>query len=248
MREGAAPSRHRLCRAEDCPKDGMKAFEAEGGLRVLVARSGDRYYGYQAMCPHMDVPLEDGFYDGAVITCHQHLWQWDARTGEPMGLAEAPLQRFALEAADGWLYLVPSSPLRQAELFDGVADSTLEAIARLGRSEVFDAGRVIYRPGDPADDLCVLESGRVQFSIGSERRESPAGFSLRTGEVFGWAALLEDQPHRIATATALERSAVLFVNGREALKILEGDPAAGYLVMRRLATLITRQLTPEGGR
>ncbi len=237
-----------LCRTDDCPRDGMKAFEAEGGLKVLVANSGDAYYAYQAMCPHMDVALEEGFYDGSVITCHQHLWQWDVRTGGPLGLAEAALQRYELTEADGALYVVPSSPLRQTDLFKGLAEGTLEAVGRLARSQTFEEGSVIYKPGDPADDLCVLESGRVQFTIGHDDRMRPAGFSLRVGEVFGWAALLDGQPTRIATATCLERSTVLLIRGRELLKVLEGDPAAGYLVMRRLASLITHHLTPAGAR
>ena len=79
-----------LCQADECPRNGMKAFQAEGGPKVLVVNSGDAYYAYQAMCPHMDVALEEGFYDGSVITCHQHLWQWDVRTGAPLGVAEAP--------------------------------------------------------------------------------------------------------------------------------------------------------------
>ncbi len=237
-----------LCRTDECPRNGMKTFETEGGLKILVANSGDRYYGYQAMCPHMDVALEEGFYDGAVITCHQHLWQWEVRSGTPMGQAEAPLQQYELHEEDGALYVVPSDPVRQTELFAGLTDETLAAIGRLARRETFEEGSVIYRPGDPADDLCVLESGRVQFTIGHGEHASPAGFSLRSGEVFGWNALLEDQPQRIATAAALERSSVLLLDGRELFGVFEKDPRAGYLVMRRLASLITRHLTPMGAR
>ena len=241
-------ARTRLCRADECPKNGMKAFEAPGGLKVLVAHAGDRYFAYQAMCPHMEVPLEEGFYDGSVITCHQHLWQWDVRSGAPIGLAEAPLERYELQEEDGVLYVVPASALAQAPLFTGIGPTTLEAIARLARRETFDGGTVLYGPGDPAEDLCVLESGRVQFTIGHDGRTSPAGFSLQSGEVFGWNALLEDQPVRIATATCLERSTVLMIGGRELVRLFEEDPGAGYLVMRRLASLITHHLTPAGAR
>jgi len=98
-----------VCRVEECPRDGLKAFDAADGRRVLIATSGRDVYAYQASCPHMDVALEEGFYDGAVITCHQHLWQWDVRTGEPMGQAEAPLERYELDEEDGVLYLASSS-------------------------------------------------------------------------------------------------------------------------------------------
>ena len=101
----------RLCRTDDCPKSGMKAFATEGGLKVLVVNTGDRYYAYQAACPHMDVALEEGFFDGSVITCHEHLWQWDVSTGAPMGQAEEPLERYDLSEQDGTLYVAaPGDP------------------------------------------------------------------------------------------------------------------------------------------
>jgi toluene monooxygenase system ferredoxin subunit len=94
----------------------------------------------------------------------------------------------------------------------------------------------------------VLESGRVEFLIGRDERVSPAGFMLRKGEVFGWAALVENQPRRIAKATCLEPSQLLKINGMQALQVLESDPASGFLVMRRLASLIARYLAPSGSK
>ncbi len=41
--------------------------------------------------------LEEGLFDGDVLTCHQHLWQWKVETGEPIGLAEEPLEVYDVE-------------------------------------------------------------------------------------------------------------------------------------------------------
>ena len=131
-------------------------------------------------------------------------------------------------------------------VYDAAPDPNLAIVTATGR--VFAAGSVIYKLGDPADDFFVLESGRVEFQIGRDERVNPAGFILRKGEVFGWAALLENHPQRIASAKALEASALLRVNGKEALKLLESDPAAGFLVMRRLSGLIARFLAAAGAR
>ena len=70
---------------------------------------------------------------------------------------------------------------------------------------------------------------------------------LRKGEVFGWAALLEGTPARIASARCLEDSSVLRINGKRA-RGAGGDPAAGFAVMRRLAALIARYLASSGAR
>ena len=92
----------------------------EGGLKLLVANSGDDYFAYQAMCPHRKLPLCEGLYDGSVLTCHQHLWQWDIRTGAAMGLAEAPLESFPVQVEGDSLYVVAQSALNAAELFTGI--------------------------------------------------------------------------------------------------------------------------------
>lgn len=237
-----------VCPRLEVPANGMIQRETEDGLKLLVINAGDDYFAYQAMCPHQEVPLCEGLYDGAVLTCHQHLWQWDIRTGAPMGLAEAALESFPVRVEGDSLYVVAQSALNAAELFAGISEATLSAIAALAVKEERPAGSVCYDFGDPADDFYVLESGRVEFLIGRDERLSPAGFMLRKGEVFGWAPLIENHPRRIARATCLEPSKLLRIDGRKTLALLEGDPASGYLVMRRLSSLIARYLTSSGSK
>jgi len=240
-------SKRFVCLRNQIPANGMLECEAEG-LKLLVANSGDRYFAYQAMCPHQDVPLCEGMYDGSVLTCHQHLWQWDIRTGAAIGLAEAPLESFSVEVEGDSIYVVAQGALKAAELFVGISAPSLAAIMALAKKEEFSAGSALYDFGDPSDDFFVLESGRVEFLIGRDERLSPAGFMLRKGEVFGWAALLENQPQRIARATCLEQSQLLRINGKQTLQVLENDPASGYLVMRRLSSLIARYLASSGSK
>ena len=241
-------NKQKICLASEIPQNGLKECVAEGGLKLLVASSGDAYYAVQATCPHQDVALCEGLYDGAILTCHQHLWQWDIRTGAALGLAEAPLERYDVFIEDETIYVGSQGALNAGELFSGIAEPTLVALTNLARSEEFAEGSYLYRPGDPADDLFVLDSGRVEFLIGRDERTSAAGFMLKRGEVFGWAALLEEHPARIATARVLEKSTLLRINGHQALKILEADPASGYVVMRRLSALIARFLTAPGAK
>ena len=238
-----------VCRVADVPENTLKECEAEGGLKLVVANAGGAFVGFQAMCPHQDVPLCEGLFDGATLTCHMHLWQWDVRTGAPLGIAEAPLQRYALAREGDALYLGgESTALDVGELFNGLAGGTLEKLSSLAKKETHPAGAVLYRPGDPAEDFFVLDAGRIEFLIGRGDRAAPGGFMLRKGEVFGWAALLEGTPARIASARCLEDSSILRINGKRALAVLKGDPAAGFVVMRRLAALIARYLASSGAR
>lgn len=239
--------RRLVCRASDVPENGLKECEAEGGLRLVVANAGGEFFGFQAACPHQDVPLCEGLFDGATLTCHMHLWQWDVRTGAPLGLAEAPLQRYPLAREGDALYLGgESGALDVGELFNGLPAGTIEKLVSLAKREHHPAGAALYRPGDPAEDFFVLDSGRIEFLVGRGERAAPAGFMLRKGEVFGWAALLEGYPVRIAAARCLEEAALLRINGKAALQALEADPASGFVVMRRLAALIARYLATSG--
>ncbi len=238
-------SKIRVCNTAEIPSNGMKDYDIEGGLKVLIANAGDYYYAYQGICPHQEVCLAEGYYDGAVLTCHQHLWQWDITTGKEIGLAEAPLEKYEVQVEDGEIFVVQSSALKVAQLFMDVSDVTLQRLDQLARREKYASGSTLHNIGDPTDDLYILESGRVEFLIGRDGT-SPAGFVLRKGEVFGWAALLENQPRRIAKSTCLEDSVLLRLNGEEILKALESDPVSGYFVMRKLSTLITRHLASPG--
>jgi toluene monooxygenase system ferredoxin subunit len=241
--------KHLVCRVADIPENGLKECEAEGGLKLVVANAGGEFVGFQAMCPHQDVPLCEGLFDGSTLTCHMHLWQWDVRTGAPLGIAEAPLQRYPLAREGDALYLrAEGTALDVGELFNGLDSSILEKLAALAKRESHPAGALLYRPGDPAEDFFVLDSGRVEFLVGRGDRTALGGFMLKKGEVFGWAALLDGYPTRIASARCLEESALLRINGKSALRVLEGNPAAGFVVMRRLAALIARYLASSGAR
>ena len=237
-----------VCPRSQVPANGMVECAVEGGVKLLVANAGEEYFAYQAMCPHQEVALCEGLYDGSVLTCHQHLWQWDIRTGAAIGLAEAPLESFPVQVEGDSIYVVARSALGAAELFVGISEQTLAALTGLAKKEEFDAGRSLYDIGDAAEDFFVLEAGRVEFLIGRDERVSPAGFMLHKGEVFGWAALLENQPQRIARATCLEQSRLLRINGKQALSVLDADPASGFLVMRRLSALIARYLVSSGSK
>src|SRR3989442_10916005 len=94
----------RVCRTDDVPANGMKEFPVDG-TNVLVVNLGDGFVAFQALCPHEAVPLADGVCDGSVLTCLEHLWQFDVRTGAPMGDAQEGLKTYPLKEERGDLYV-----------------------------------------------------------------------------------------------------------------------------------------------
>ena len=130
--------------------------------------------------------------------------------------------------------------LSQAELFQGLSAATLDAIAALSRTRDYEEGESVYRFGDDALDVYVLVNGRVRFSLGVGNRPGEGHSVFTSRMVIGWAALVTDQPRRIATAACLEPTRLLAVSGKELLDVLEANPADGFIVMKRLAAMITR--------
>jgi len=87
----------KVCERGAVPAGGMKQFDLEGGPSVLIVNAEGQLYAYQAYCPHEAVKLEDGVHDGAVLTCLEHMWQFDVRTGAPLADADAGLQVYPLK-------------------------------------------------------------------------------------------------------------------------------------------------------
>src|ERR1043165_9532117 len=126
-----------VCRVQDVAERELLECQTEDSLKLVVANvGGGGVCGFQATCPHQEVPLCEGVFDGSTLTCHMHLWQWDVRSGAPLGIAEAPLQKYALNRDGDALYVEASgSALEAAPLFSGVRAETLRALEALARRE-----------------------------------------------------------------------------------------------------------------
>jgi nitrite reductase/ring-hydroxylating ferredoxin subunit/(2Fe-2S) ferredoxin len=98
------PAWTRVCASAEVPANGMKEFAVDG-VNILVVHTGDAFVALQAMCPHEAVPLETGLHDGCVLTCLEHMWQFDLRTGAPMGDAQEGLKGYPLKEEEGALYV-----------------------------------------------------------------------------------------------------------------------------------------------
>ena len=128
--------------------------------------------------------------------------------------------------------------LVKTDLFQDLSDQALQAIAGFAAQESFEEGDNIYQLGDDANYLYYLDSGRVRFSLGVGNRPDSSGSLILPGKIFGWAALLREQPRRVATASCQEDSILYIIPREKLLELFDQDHAVGYQVMRRLATTI----------
>ena len=64
---------------------------------VLVWPEGGTLRAFQGVCPHQDIALAEGKFDGKVLMCRAHQWTFDAHTGAGINpgnckLAEYPVK------------------------------------------------------------------------------------------------------------------------------------------------------------
>ncbi len=93
-----------VCEATDVAEGKIKGFDVDGE-RVLIINGDNGFRASTGVCPHQEVLLEEGLFDGCVLTCHSHLWQWDVETGDAQGLAEGPLEMYQTKVEDGKVYI-----------------------------------------------------------------------------------------------------------------------------------------------
>ena len=92
--------------------------------------------------------------------------------------------------------------------------------------------------GREALDMFVLVRGLVRFTTDTSVGHLYNETVMRRYMIFGWAALVPEHPRRIGTASCLEGSKSLSINGDDLLKVLGRGPQSGFIVMKRLCSLI----------
>lgn len=117
--------------------------------------------------------------------------------------------------------------LERIDIFDGLPDRELDAIARAFRTGRIDSGDTLYRSGDPCDHLNVLSRGEILLS--TPHVEIP----LQPFQAFGHLAFLSGTHHR-SSATAQSDSEVLRLSRDRLRSVLEHCPVLAERIAARL--------------
>lgn len=89
--------RVRVCRLADVAPGELHAFAVPGVTwPVIVTYSEGKLVACPGVCPHEDVALWDGDFDGAAITCHGHGYRFDLATGRCSHDGDLVLRRYPI--------------------------------------------------------------------------------------------------------------------------------------------------------
>lgn len=128
--------------------------------------------------------------------------------------------------------------MNEIPLFAGCSAEALSEIARIAKERDCKRGEVIYEAGTKALDMFVLVRGLVSFTTGSGVGHLHIETLMKRHMIFGWASLIPEHPRRLGSAKCLEDSRLLSINGDALLEVLGRHPQSGFLVMKRLCSMI----------
>lgn len=127
--------------------------------------------------------------------------------------------------------------LGQAPLFSVLDQADLSLIAGQFHPVRYRRGEGIFREGEPAERLFLINSGRVKLSIGSPVGQELLVAVLGRGQIFGELAVIDRGP-RAMDARAMEDTQVFALGADVFWTMIESRPA----LARRLLELMARRL------
>ena len=120
------------------------------------------------------------------------------------------------------------------DLFAELGSEVLDDLAAVARPARFADGAVIFREGDPAEDLFLVRSGQVQ--VERRRDDGPAQVinQLRPGDYAGLTSLFVDKP-RSATLVAKSQVACWLIERKAIHRLILRHARLGAVLLRHLS-------------
>jgi CRP/FNR family transcriptional regulator, cyclic AMP receptor protein len=123
--------------------------------------------------------------------------------------------------------------LKHVPLFTLLDDEELAVLASLVEMRKFVPRQRVYKIDDLADRAYIMMSGSVRVTTVDEDHQEILVDEPEHGEFFGFAAMIDQVPHR-TSAHAIEESTCLEVNREAIAALLQRKPMAGMDMMAAL--------------
>ena len=129
--------------------------------------------------------------------------------------------------------------LQRTEIFSELSPETMAEISKEMSEQSYREGETVYTPSDPAEHFYILVEGTVRLTI---RREGEIDYTVsRTGEVFGWAGMME-RPLYTAHSQCMAPTRLILIQKKALNRIFEKDPRGGMIFFKKLAGAVFQRL------
>jgi CRP/FNR family transcriptional regulator, cyclic AMP receptor protein len=131
--------------------------------------------------------------------------------------------------------------MREVPFFHGMPTEAIELIASCGSNVHFEAGRLLFREGDPADTFYLLRHGSVSIEAYVPSRGSLVIETIDAGQVVGWSWLFPPYRWHFDAHAVTDVRATAF-DGACLRGKCDQDPTLGYDMTSRFARMLIERL------
>ncbi len=151
----------------------------------------------------------------------------------------AGLEGKILEMRKRHLFLLP--------IFKGMTSEQQKLMLPLITLCSFPAELTIFKQGDPASYLYIIESGMVDIIFKPSDGPAMTVSRLGSGGVFGWSSTLGRDKYTSAACTVMDCETYR-IDGASLRKLCEENPETGVVILDRLALAIAQRLEATHGK
>jgi CRP-like cAMP-binding protein len=142
--------------------------------------------------------------------------------------------------------MVSANHLKEFAFFAGFNDQELGKLTALASEEIFEAGTQMYKNGDPARGLFLVQEGKVVLVmdsyLGPHRPPMQVTVDVITkGESMGWSAVVEPYIYTLG-ALCIDRAKLICFDAPGLRKLMDEDTCLGYRIMKATARVIANRL------
>ena len=143
--------------------------------------------------------------------------------------------------------MISANQLKEFAFFEGFSGDELGKVATVAKEETYEAGTQMYKNGDPARGLYMVQEGKIlltmEGNLGLQRPPMQVTVDVVTkGESSGWSAVVEPYIFTLG-ALCIDRTKVIAVDAPGLRKLMDEDCALGYRIMKATAKVISTRLT-----
>ena len=133
---------------------------------------------------------------------------------------------------------------RHAELFSGLTEADATELEARGSRLTLESGQVLFRIGDDATHLYVIEHGAIELRMPMQVEGHDEDVSIEdcvAGHTLGWSTLVP--PHRFTLKAMARQHTQLLAFPRDMLlPYFTSRPDVGYVVLRNIAAVLGQRL------
>jgi CRP-like cAMP-binding protein len=133
--------------------------------------------------------------------------------------------------------------LSQSGLFEGLTEERLRAVVGISEEVMCQQGEILFWEGDPAESIYILLEGEINVYVQLSSRPERVTVSIisQPYQALGWSGLVA--PHAYTASGLCETdSRLVAIDGEALMEVLRGDPAMGFVVMGRIAEVMSSRM------